>query len=85
LVGAVDDPAARRLRWRCRRGMRELDQLLERYLDRRWPDAEPSERLAFERLLDSEDDALWRWFLHHDRPQDPVLDAAVRHVLAAAD
>ena len=65
--------------------MRELDQLFERYLDRRWANAEPSERAGFERLLDCEDDALWRWFLHHTRPQDPELDAAVRHVLAAAD
>jgi antitoxin CptB len=64
--------------------MRELDQLLERYLERRWPGAEPSERAAFERLLGCEDDALWRWFLHHSRPDDPELEAAVRHVLAAA-
>jgi antitoxin CptB len=75
----------RRLRWRCRRGMRELDQLFERYLERCWPDAEPSERAAFERLLDCEDDALWRWFLGHSRPQDPDLDDVVRHVLAASD
>ena len=27
------------LRWRCRRGMKELDILLERYLARRWDDA----------------------------------------------
>ncbi len=64
--------------------MRELDQLLERYLDRRWPAAEPSERAAFERLLDCEDDQLWRWFLSRAQPEDPELDAAVRHVLAAA-
>ena len=25
----------KRLRWRCRRGMRELDQLFDRYLDTR--------------------------------------------------
>jgi antitoxin CptB len=64
--------------------MRELDQLLERYLDRRWPEAEPSERAAFERLLGCEDDDLWRWFLSRSLPEDPELDAAVRHVLAAA-
>ena len=79
-----DDADLRRLRWRCRRGMRELDQLLERYLDRRWPQAELSERARFERLLDCEDDLLWRWLLGSAAPQDPDLDAAVRHVLAAA-
>ena len=30
-----------RLRWRCRRGMRELDELLLRYVVRRLPHAEP--------------------------------------------
>ena len=79
-----DDSEPRRLRWRCRRGMRELDQLLERYLDRRWAQAEPSERAAFERLLDCEDDQLWRWFLSRTIPEDAELDAVVRHVLNAA-
>lgn len=41
-----------RLRWRCRRGMRELDVLLGRYLDERWPRADEAERAAFEALLD---------------------------------
>jgi antitoxin CptB len=65
--------------------MRELDRLLERYLERRWDSAEPSERAAFERLLDCEDDQLWRWFLGHDPITDPEIDAAIRLVLAAAD
>ncbi|MBB5206960.1 succinate dehydrogenase assembly factor 2 [Chiayiivirga flava] len=73
-----------RLRWRARRGMRELDRLLLGYLDVRWQNAEPCERAAFERLLACEDTALWRWFLGHDRPDDAELDALVRHILAAA-
>jgi antitoxin CptB len=79
-----DESDLRRLRWRCRRGMRELDQLLVRYVDRHWEHAEPSQRIAFERLLACEDDQLWRWFLSRTQPDDPELDAAVRHVLAAA-
>ena len=73
-----------RMRWRCRRGMRELDQLLERYLDRRWSQAEPSERAAFERLLSCEDDQLWRGFLSRTIPEDAERDAVVRHVITAA-
>ena len=80
-----DDTEQRRLRWRCRRGMRELDKLFERWLDTRWAGAEPSRRAAFERLLDCEDDALWRWFLGHTSPPDPETDAAVRDVLAASE
>ena len=44
----------RRLRWRCRRGMRELDQLMLRYLDARWPSASDEERAVFLQLLDTE-------------------------------
>ena len=73
-----------RLRWRCRRGMRELDRLLERYLESRWTVAEPSERAAFERLLACEDDELWRWFLGRLSPDDPELISLVEHILAPA-
>lgn len=72
-----EDSELRRLRWRCRRGMRELDQLLERYLDRRWKQASDAERGLFLRLLDCEDDRLWRWFLGHDPADDAELQPLV--------
>ncbi len=76
-----DDPELRRLRWRCRRGMRELDQLMLRYLDGRWPQADEAERSLFLRLLDSEDDKLWRWFMGREVPQEAELDAIVQRIL----
>ena len=69
-----------RLRWRCRRGMRELDALLVRWLEREWPQASDADRGAFLRLLDCEDDRLWRWFLGHETPTDAELDALVRRI-----
>lgn len=75
-----DAAELRRLRWRCRRGMRELDRLLERYLDRRWPAVSEQERGVFLRLLDCEDDRLWRWFLGHETPPDADLDQLVQHI-----
>ena len=78
-----DDAAElRRLRWRCRRGMRELDRLLERWLEQGWRDSPMAERAAFLRLLDSEDDRLWKWFLGHERPDDAELDALVGRIRA---
>lgn len=77
-----DDAEIQRLRWRCRRGMRELDQLCLRYLDRAWRDASADERATFERLLGSEDDRLWRWFLGHEAPDDPELHALVERIRA---
>ncbi len=71
-----------RLRWRCRRGMRELDQLFGRYLDRSWATASPEHRLVFERLLGCEDDRLWRWFLGYETPEDAELHALVERIRA---
>ncbi|WP_174754957.1 succinate dehydrogenase assembly factor 2 [Arenimonas daejeonensis] len=76
-----DDAELRRLRWRCRRGMRELDQLMLRYLDGRWPAADDAERGVFLRLLDTEDDKLWRWFMGRETPQEADLDALVHRIL----
>jgi antitoxin CptB len=70
----------KRLRWRCRRGMRELDDLLVRWLEREWPAASEDRRAVFLRLLDTEDDKLWRWFLGHEAPSDAALDALVQHI-----
>ena len=51
------------LRWRCRRGMKELDILLERYVDRRWPSAQTDERAAFLGLLEVQDPLIYGYCL----------------------
>jgi antitoxin CptB len=78
----ADAVALQRLRWRSRRGMRELDQLFGRYLDRLWGDASAAERATFERLLACEDDRLWRWFLGYDTAEDAELHALVERIRA---
>jgi antitoxin CptB len=52
---------AARLRWRCRRGMRELDQLLEQWLNVRFTQADASMQRAFAELLEEQDPQLWDW------------------------
>lgn len=71
-----------KLRWRSRRGMRELDQLMERYLARRWLEADDAERAVFDRLLACEDDRLWRWFLGYETAEDADLHAIVERIRA---
>ena len=39
------------VRWHCRRGMRELDVLLMRYVDSDYMDTNPEYQKAFETLL----------------------------------
>lgn len=59
---------AARLRWRCRRGMRELDQLLGWYLDQRYPCSAAAEQAAFAELLEQPDPELWSWVLGQSSP-----------------
>ena len=75
-----DAALLKQLRWRCRRGMRELDQLLVRWLDREWQSSSESDRAVFLRLLDCEDDRLWRWFLGHETAPDAALDSLVQRI-----
>lgn len=75
-----EDAERKRLRWRCRRGMRELDTLLTRWLDQQWTAASESERGVFLRLLDCEDDRLWKWFLGKEQAPDDALDVLVRRI-----
>ena len=52
-----------RLRWRCRRGMKELDVLLSRYVEERYDTAPPAERAAFEALLEDQDPLIYAYCL----------------------
>lgn len=70
----------RRLRWRCRRGMRELDQLMLRYLDREWPTDSEAGRAVFLRLLDCEDDKLWRWFMGYEAAADVEIASLIQRI-----
>ena len=52
---SAEDPEMRRLRWRCRRGMKELDLLLLNYIDEVYSASRPERQLAFRRLLSMPD------------------------------
>ena len=79
MTGA-DEAELRRLRWKCRRGMRELDQLLGRYLDRQWRQGSEAEHGVFLRLLETEDDRLWHWFMGHETAADVEIQTLVERI-----
>lgn len=47
-----------KLRWQCRRGTKELDLMLQRYLDSGYLIADEDEKAQFVELLELEDDDL---------------------------
>lgn len=73
-----------KLIWRCRRGMKELDLLLGRYLERRYDCAPASEQAAFEAVLEFQDPQLYAYFTGRDVPEDPSVRATVERILDAS-
>jgi antitoxin CptB len=70
----------RALRWQCRRGMRELDELLLGYCDRRYAGAGEPEKAAFRQLLALPDPALAGYLLRGKEPRDRVSAHVVRQI-----
>jgi antitoxin CptB len=66
-------PETRRLLWRCRRGMKELDILLERFARERYESAPVEQKRAFARLLELPDPDLADYFFGHATPDEPEL------------
>jgi antitoxin CptB len=56
---SVDPVFLERVRWRCRRGMLEMDILLGRFVEQRYAQLDAQQREAFDELLDLADTDLW--------------------------
>jgi antitoxin CptB len=75
---------AARLQWRCRRGMKELDLLLEAYLRHRYPHAPDAEQRAFEQLLEQPDPDLAGWLLYAAPPPQGELAIVLSRLVTMA-
>jgi antitoxin CptB len=69
-----------RLRWRCRRGMRELDVMLIRYLDRAWETASSAERGVFVELVELQDPDLFGYLVGRDTPVEESQRAVIARI-----
>ena len=48
-----------RVRWRCRRGLLELDIVLGRFIEQHYVNLDKAQQAAFDLLLDMPDPTLW--------------------------
>ncbi len=62
-----------RLIWASRRGMLELDLILMPFLEQHYDRLAAADQAEFQRLLTSEDQDLFAWFMKKARPEDPGL------------
>ena len=73
-----------RLRWRCRRGMKELDVVLTAWLDRCYASASATEREAFKSLLEMDDPDLAALVLGAGVHGDPECDRVIQRIRRSA-
>ena len=66
-----------RIRWRCRRGLLELDLVLDSFIRAHLESMPPTELELFHRLLDAADNDLWDWISGHAEPDDVGLAGLV--------
>lgn len=68
-----EDRREERLRWRCRRGLLELDILLKDFLEKRYSCLSTKEQTAFEELLNFPDDLLLAYLQGSKIPEKELI------------
>jgi antitoxin CptB len=67
-----------RARWRCRRGLLELDILLQRFMDEHYNALGENELRQFEMLLNLPDNDLWDVIMQKQQAKDQSLLPVLR-------
>lgn len=78
----LDPIRLKRMRWHCRRGTRELDRILERWLDDHAGTADEARLARFEAVLACEDRDLQRWILGYFDCERDDLKALIDEIRA---
>jgi len=73
----TDDRSKARLLWRCRRGMLELDLLLQPFVEAYYDTLTSQEQAQFHELLDLQDQQLLEYLLGQEMSDSPDL----RHII----
>ena len=74
------DRDLQRLRWRCRRGLLELDVVLKNFLDKSYASLTAAEREAFDKLLAVPDNVLWAYVQGSENPPEKELRQLVSKI-----
>ncbi len=70
---ALNEAHLKKLYWRSRRGLLELDLLLPPFLAECYASLDITRQLAYETLLSCEDPDILSWLNAHSTPEDLVL------------
>lgn len=74
--------SAGKIRWRCRRGVRELDVLLTRFLDQTYDSLSNSQKIAFCKLLEVQDPIIMDWIFARSSSDEKDVQEIVKQLAA---
>ena len=66
--------------WRCRRGIREMDLLLQQFVTNQYSDLSEKEKQAFLDLLDESDLDIMDWIMERTVPPTHALESIVQMI-----
>ncbi len=69
-----------RLQWQCRRGMLELDLLLQQFLEQDYHNLDAQQRQTFSVLLESPDQLLLEYLMGHTVPFDAKMADVTKRI-----
>lgn len=80
----MDADEINKLRWRCRRGAKELDLILGEFITHHYAALNAAERRNFARLLTCSDPQLLSYFYGGVIPAEPDIASIVERILQTA-
>ncbi|QMU60981.1 MAG: hypothetical protein GKR92_04420 [Gammaproteobacteria bacterium] len=69
-----------KLAWRCCRGTKELDVLMQRFLNNYYQTASGDLQHAFERMLDMQDPELYDLLVGRQLSEDQNINNVIEHI-----
>ncbi len=70
----------KQLLWRCRRGVRELDVLFNRYVDSSYNELDTEHKKAFERLLEVQDPIIMDWVFGKSESKNKEINNIIKEL-----
>ena len=69
-----------RILWRCRRGIKEMDIVLQDFIKNSYDELNNENKSAFSKLLEEQDLDILNWVLGKDKPDDKTLIEIIKKI-----
>lgn len=73
------------LQWKCRRGTKELDVILNRFLDGWYDVLTDKELIEFDNLLNSQDTKLWYWLSGQESSESELIQKLILKIIKSSN